>query len=403
MKRKGKKTLATFLADRKRTAEETPEGGVAEAVLEPAKRGQMRTGPSTFIFKGAYAPSEDQPASTVGRAKAQARKPPAEVAKPEVALTGLARHSGALPKLSTPEARRTRIAVWKFFRPAIRWHRRSSPASFLKNSPFPQRALRAAESFLRQCRLAARKRLRPLLRSRRLSPHVATLVRQSAHFWKEMRRASTDFSQQYRKARIAARRLLRKGSRWQHRSSPARVLATYFAIFGALSIAITAYFLLSAPKRNLPVKAAESLEKIPMQLGATVHKPLLEHVSEPPGTAQMQSQAEEEFRAGNYAAAELIFRKLVPTARFRALTGFQVFLCLIKQGKIEEAKQMATKFPYGPTAKNPSGIYASAAFALLEGRSADARQSLETARGQYPLISPLYDTILTDAKIAAAR
>jgi thioredoxin-like negative regulator of GroEL len=117
----------------------------------------------------------------------------------------------------------------------------------------------------------------------------------------------------------------------------------------------------------------------------------------------MQNQAEEEFRAGNYAAAEQHFRKLLPTARFRALTGFQVFLCLIKQGKIEEAKQMAKKFPYGPAAKNPSGIYASAALALLEGRSDDTRQAIETARRQYPLITPLYDAALVDAKIAPER
>jgi len=203
-----------------------------------------------------------------------------------------------------------------------------------------------------------------------------------------------------RRRRIARWRTFRPVLRWQRRASLATVLVTYFGILGVLSLSVTAFFLVPArhevvvPKTPVPIIVS-------MQLGTRPRKTL----QQPPAVvprdlARLQDQAEKDFRSGNYAAAESGFRELLPVARFRALTGFQIFLCLLKQGKTAEAEFMGERFPTGTSAKNPSGIYVSAATAFLQGRTEDGRSAIESAHRQFPLICPLYDKALADAGLA---
>jgi len=63
---------------------------------------------------------------------------------------------------------------------------------------------------------------------------------------------------------------------------------------------------------------------------------------------------------------------------------------------------MAGRFLTGTLANNPSGLYARAATALVQGRAEDARADIESARRQHPLLSPLYDKALADAGLAPA-
>lgn len=204
---------------------------------------------------------------------------------------------------------------------------------------------------------------------------------------------------QARQARIIAWRMFRPILRWHHRASIGTVLATYFGILSVASVSATVYFLIPTRTRQ-PVQKSD----VPAADGAvlfngSVHKFLSDSHTTPADSARLQSQAEEEFRSGNYAAAEIHFRESLPTARFRALTGFQIFLCLLKQGKTAEAETMAGKFPTGSNAKNPSGIYVQAAFALMQSRPEDAHRDIESARRQFSFISPFYEKALNDAAL----
>jgi len=136
-----------------------------------------------------------------------------------------------------------------------------------------------------------------------------------------------------------------------------------------------------------------------MQLGKVPDKALEYPLPSATDSARMESEAEAEFQAGNFAAAERNFRKILPTTHFRALVGFQIFLCLLKQGKTAEAELLARNFPTSAAAKNPSGSYALAAIALSQGRSDDALQLVENARRRFPLTSPLYDKALSEASL----
>jgi len=205
-----------------------------------------------------------------------------------------------------------------------------------------------------------------------------------------------------RKLRIAAWRIFRPVFRWQRRSSPKAVLATYFGVLGALSLFVTASFLLSSWGKKPAAPAPHPVPAVvSMKLGVPAGKALQPPTRSAPANARgRQALAEKFLRDGNYAAAEQQFREILPTTKFRPLTGFQIYLCLLKQGKTAEAEVMAGKFPTGTLANNPSGLYARAATALVQGRTEDARADIESARRQHPLLSPLYDKALADAGLA---
>ncbi len=207
-----------------------------------------------------------------------------------------------------------------------------------------------------------------------------------------------------RRGRIATWRLLRPVLRWQRRTPPSKVLACYFGVLGVVSLAAIAVFVWPSPpppaQRSAPLSAPSG---VTMQLGVPARKAVRDPLPDSAAVAQLQDRADAEFHAGNYAAAEKSFRELLPSARFRPLTGFQIFLCLLKQGKSAEASIMANKFPAGPGAKNPSGQYVAAALAITNGRPDDARAAVEAARRQFPTICPLYDRALAAALAPAIR
>lgn len=205
-----------------------------------------------------------------------------------------------------------------------------------------------------------------------------------------------------RRARIAAWHMLRPVLRWQHRSSPAAVLGIYFGILCALSVSASVYFLLPRHQKD-PVPAAEEISaEVALLLNASGDKLSPQRQAASANSTRLLGQAEKEFRAGRYAAAELLFRKALPTARFPALTGFQIFLCLLKQGKTAEAKSLAGKFPPSASIINPSGIFVHAAYSLRQSRPEDARLDIESARRRFPMMSPFYEKALADAALAPA-
>lgn len=114
---------------------------------------------------------------------------------------------------------------------------------------------------------------------------------------------------------------------------------------------------------------------------------------------ELQDQADEAFREGNYEMAEQLLRKILPQARLKALTGFQIYICLLKQGKTGEARLLASRFPHVSIAKNPSPFYVQAVDALLVGNTELALSSMELARKQFPETAALYDKVLRDANL----
>ncbi|MEI6073389.1 MAG: hypothetical protein WCS31_16495 [Verrucomicrobiae bacterium] len=196
-----------------------------------------------------------------------------------------------------------------------------------------------------------------------------------------------------RRLRAAAWRVFRPALRWQRRSSATVVLGTYFGILGILSLSAMAFFLM--PSRHAP-----RANTAPLPAAALAPKAIQKPAPSADDLARLQEQAENELRAGDYAAAEQHFRELLPNTRFRALAGFQIFLCLLKQKKTAEAEGMLRLFPTNIIARNPSGMYARAATALMQGRTEDAQAEILSARRLHPFISPLYDKALSDAAIA---
>lgn len=204
-------------------------------------------------------------------------------------------------------------------------------------------------------------------------------------------------SRRARQARIVRWKIMRPVFRWQRRSSPLVVLGTYFGIVAFFSIPATVYFLVpEKPADNgTPHSPHSAAPSDPMQLAMMGNKAVRQSHVEPADIEQLQNEADREFRAGNFAVAEGLFQKLLPNPRFRALTGFHIFLCLLMQGKNAEAEVMLAKFPpENQIAKNPSGFYARAALAIKQGRPDDARRNIDSAHAQFPVLSPLYDQAL---------
>jgi hypothetical protein len=114
---------------------------------------------------------------------------------------------------------------------------------------------------------------------------------------------------------------------------------------------------------------------------------------------RIQSEAEEAFRAKDFAKAETQLREILPFIRLRALGGFQIYVCLVLQGKSAEAEVMAAKFPETAVSRNPAPLYIRAVKAIENGNPEEARMEIESARKAFPEISPLYDQVLRDAGI----
>lgn len=205
-----------------------------------------------------------------------------------------------------------------------------------------------------------------------------------------------------RRARIAAWRVARPVFHWHHRSPPGLVLGVYFGVLLLVSVTASACLLVSSNGKPPAPAAAGKPAEVGLGLANSPAKILSVRVT-PEISARLQGEADNAFRAGRFADAEARYRESLPAARFPALTGFHVFLCLLKQGKVAEAKALAGKFPEPSSIRNPSGAFVHAAIALAESRPDDARLDIDSARRRFPMISPFYEKALSDAALAPAR
>ncbi len=102
--------------------------------------------------------------------------------------------------------------------------------------------------------------------------------------------------------------------------------------------------------------------------------------------------AESEFRSKNYAEAERIYRELLPDTRRKPLVNFQIFACLVGQGRKTEAVLYVKSHP--ELAKTPFASYAKTVVLFLDGQPEDARQSWALARAGFPTVAGFYDPIV---------
>jgi len=210
-------------------------------------------------------------------------------------------------------------------------------------------------------------------------------------------------SREARIRRVAVWRKFRPVFRWHRRTPVAVVLAFYFGVAGALSLAVCFWlFQTGAPALQppaLPVPASASDEP-GGALGFAVSERetgLLQESLSPDELSALEVQAEEALRRGDFSRAEVLYGKILPHSRFMALTGFHLFLCLLQQGKIEEAELLASKVPQASVSRNPVRFYVSAAYAIKSGQPAAAAESIASAHSLFPEISVFYDTALREA------
>lgn len=207
-------------------------------------------------------------------------------------------------------------------------------------------------------------------------------------------------SREARIRRVAAWRKFRPVLRWHRRTPVAAILALYFGVAGALSVAVC--FLLlqpGAPARQPPaMPGPASDEPVALGLGVPARKTgLLQEALAPDDFSALESQADEAFRKGDFSGAEVLYRKILPHSRRMFLTGFHLFLCLLQQGKFEEAELLASKAPQESVPKNPVRFYVSAAYAIKSGDLTAAAESISRAHALFPEASIFYDKALREA------
>jgi len=206
-------------------------------------------------------------------------------------------------------------------------------------------------------------------------------------------------SREARIRRVAVWKKFRPVTRWHRRTPVAVVLAFYFGVAGALSLAVCFWLLQTgAPALQppaIPVPASD--EPGALGLGVAAKTGLLQEALAPDDFSALELQAEEALRKGDFSGAEVLYRKILPHSRFMALTGFHLFLCLLQQGKFEEAELLASKVPQDSVSRNPVRFYVSAAYAIKSGHLTAASESISSAHSLFPDISVFYDKALREA------
>lgn len=102
--------------------------------------------------------------------------------------------------------------------------------------------------------------------------------------------------------------------------------------------------------------------------------------------------AETEFEAGHYGEAERIYRELLDNTQRKTLTAYQIFTCMVMQGKRDEARSFLAGTPNIHSC--PAGQYADATIYFVDGNPEKALRLLKEARTSYPRLSLLYDPTL---------
>jgi tetratricopeptide (TPR) repeat protein len=187
--------------------------------------------------------------------------------------------------------------------------------------------------------------------------------------------------------------------RWHRRKPVALVLAIYLGVPAVVCLAACLWFLQSGsqPPSSAATASAAPGGPVAIQLGAPAKPALREEILTPDKVSALQLQAEEAFRAGDFATAEALYQKLLPQAKHKAFTGFHLFLCLLQQGKSQEARLLANQATPRTVPKNPVTFYMAAAMAMKAGQPAQAAESISRAHELFPDRSLFYDKALREA------
>jgi len=95
-----------------------------------------------------------------------------------------------------------------------------------------------------------------------------------------------------------------------------------------------------------------------------------------------EQMAEIEFRAGNYADAEKLYRKLFPTSTTKGFMGYRIFVCaLVRDDRAQVDDLLPRLTRVG--AKTPAHLYAKATLAYKDGKPEEAAQYLAEAKAQF--------------------
>lgn len=198
-----------------------------------------------------------------------------------------------------------------------------------------------------------------------------------------------------------------------HRRVPAGLLVLFYLIVLA---GVSAVFLLNVlPEKTARVAAPKGTAGQPATLQlqspgpggnllggmAPQPQPFLLKPDTKKITDMVEQLGDIEFRAGRYPSAEKLYRAAFRTSPHRALTGFQIYVCTLLQGRHGQAADLKQRLAR-IGAKTPAHPYARAVLAFTEGRNADAEKILAEARTTYGSACDAYDPILTQLGYPAA-
>jgi|GEM_PF-3970827 hypothetical protein len=107
----------------------------------------------------------------------------------------------------------------------------------------------------------------------------------------------------------------------------------------------------------------------------------------------LQQMADIEFRAGNYARAEGLYRRYFPKSSSRPLIGYRIYVCALMRGDQVRANDLLPRL-MRVGAKTPAWIYGRATLAFREGRREEAAALLEEGRSLYGDDCADYDEVL---------
>lgn len=196
---------------------------------------------------------------------------------------------------------------------------------------------------------------------------------------------------------VRIRALLQRVARFNRKTPPCLILILYLGILAGGSLLLIAGILSSnrhAPG-NIPAAAQEGRPKtpgsLPLRPDASEESPAPRRLT--PAELELKSRlAEAEFDSRNYAEAEQCYRQIIHSTPRKPLAAYQIFTCMLMQGRRDEANLYITGIPQ--IENTPALHYAKATVAFLDGDADKARENLEIARSRFPRICPLYDPTL---------
>lgn len=185
-----------------------------------------------------------------------------------------------------------------------------------------------------------------------------------------------------------------------HARVPAAILVLlYLGLLGGVS-ALVIFRVLAPPARAVTVPAAEPSSSPdpavrPFTLtGPAGRAPFERSLIAGTDLRELNGQmADIEFRAGNYAAAENLYRRLFLSSADRPFIGFRITVCSLLRDRHGQANDLLERLSRVGR-HSPAKLYGEAVLALQEGREADAVALLGAARSEYGDLCARYDETL---------